>query len=1273
MAKVNWTKAQRSAIETTGGTLLVSAAAGSGKTAVLVERVIETVIAPGSKVNVDDYLLVTFTNAAAAQMRARISQAVADKLEQDPDNAHLAAQLVRMNKAKICTLHAFCLDIVRANFSLLGIPADFRIADPTEISLFAQGVLDEVLDAFYEQSAENGFDRVVDVFSSARDDRRLVEVLLQLHGYIQSHAAPLAWLRDKVVLYRDIAADAFAASRWGEALFAYLDDALRYIKKNTATALAALVGDEAMSKAYGDAFADDAHTAERLAELAAARDYDGIRDFLAAYKPVSLKALNHYPQQQKKEFVTALRQTTKDMLQKELPKLFFTSLEAAIGDVHELYPVLNTLYEVLSRFEAEYTRQKLERGILEFNDLEHYALRLLIEGYDEKKGRYQTTALARRLSERFHEIMVDEYQDINEVQDLILRAVSREESNLFMVGDVKQSIYAFRRAMPAIFTAKKDTYAPLAAGAFPAKIILGQNFRSDARILSLVNDVFAALMSRKFGELDYNEEERLYPGLPVLAPDIERERGNAGDTCAGERAADRPAGERADTGREDGPKQDDAWPDMPDAASLSEEAAVSFYLLDTKAENAPETEHAGIPAGEVGGVDLEELGREEREAHFIACKIRRLIDEKTLIGSGDQVRELRYRDIVVLLRSTVGRLPVYERAFAAYRVPNFADATSGYLAATEVTAMIAVLKTIDNPRQDIPLVAAMYSPIFSFSADELAYIRAGCQDGPFIEAVRAAAQGGDDKCRDFLNKLDAYKRASLVLSAHELVWHILSESGYLYMVGAMPDGARRKANLKMLFTYARAFEATSYKGLFSFVNYLDKIMEKGDDLAPAKITAAGGDVVQVMSIHKSKGLEFPVVFVAGLGKSINTMDLRAPLLIHSALGLGPKYRDTAKMREFSTLPRECIAAYLKRESYAEEARILYVAMTRAKARLYLTLGGENLPGRIAALSALAMNRDDNGKLDAFALGRTTHVGDWLIAALCDHPDFAPVLARTGMKLAVRAASSRFYAHYYDAVQLAAYLALQPEAEREKQSAAVPLAAYEKEIARRLNYRYPDQMLSKIPAKLSVSELKGRAYLEEDGEKVVAPPRRLARPAFLQAEKLTPAERGTALHKFMQFADVFDIQSAAAVRKQRDLLVSGGFLTVLEGESLDIGKILAFSTGALAARMRASKQVYREYRFNMELDANVYEPDLPADFAEQKILVQGVIDCFFREGAGFVLVDYKSDRMRHTPLETLKKRYRGQLALYRQAIETLTGVPVLACYLYSFDLGEVIEM
>lgn len=1256
-----WTDAQWHAVVAGGQDVLVAAAAGSGKTAVLVERIIRKISA---NTDVDRLLVATFTKAAAAEMKERIRLALERALLEQPQSEHLRRQLAMMNRAAITTLHSFCLDVIRRYYPMIGLDPGFRVANETEAELLRLDVLDALFEERYAAAeTEPGFLRLADDYGGERGDEPLYHLVQELYDFSRSDPWPDHWLERAASAFETPDAAALGESDWVRTIEA--DVRLTLVGARDMLLGALRTASEPGGPAvYAPTLEDDLRSVEELLGRVSAEPWT---DWQAAFAAVSfgkLKALRGDDVDKSlQEQVKTLREQAKKLIGELTGELFGRTPQEFLAELHEAAPQMRALAALVIDFAKRYEQAKRAKGLLDFGDLEHYCLRILRSPASTPE-RSLPSAAALEYRRQFEEILLDEYQDTNRVQEAIVELIAKEApGNRFMVGDVKQSIYRFRLAEPGLFLAKYKAYENGPAGE-GLRIDLARNFRSRAQVVDGVNDVFRLIMRESVAEMDYDAAAELVCG-----------------------ASYPPAGEGG------GPYR------------------IELTVLD-RTEPEREAEPAEDGAEEEGAaVDAADLQTAQLEARYIAAQIRRLRDGapasppfRVYDGKRQTSRPLAWRDIVVLLRATSQWAPILIEELQAQGIPAYAELSTGYFDAIEVEVMLSVLRVIDNPYQDIPLAGALRSPIFGLDAEELAMIRVYGGRGSYYEAVQDGAanlllpEATRDKLSLFLARLELWREDARQGSLAELVWRICRTTGYYDFVGGLSGGVQRQANLRALYDRARQYEQTSFRGLFRFLRFIDRMRERGGDLGTARALGEQEDVVRIMSIHRSKGLEFPVVFTAGLGKLFNMQDLNRPFLMHKELGFGPRHVDSELRVSYPMLPQLAIRRKQRMELLAEEMRILYVALTRPKEKLFLV-------GTLSGAAAQVERRQASGggaTVPDFALAAARRFTDWLLPLTDRLPAEELALAGGGAGWSWSLQPASLYA-----MEAAAAALVDPEEEARRAerlaavTAGIVLADVESDqaadIEARLDWRYPHAAATGLAAKTSVTEMKrlqaeyghaeGAIPLEE--ARHIAPKRggssrrgglppgslRLRRPRFMEERSLTAAERGTVNHLVMQHAP---LTAPLTIDRLEALLADMQDRRLLSPEqaaAVDRETIVGFFTSPLGERLLAADWVRREVPFSRTLPAGrIYrEAELDATTAAEPVLIQGVIDCLFEDESGLVLIDYKTDRIWMSQWEETAERHRFQLELYAEAIGAILDKPVAECHVFFFDGGRSVQL
>lgn len=1230
---VNWTNEQHEAIYTDGSDILVAAAAGSGKTAVLVERIIQKLIRADNPVDIDTLLVVTFTNAAAQEMRNRVGLALENKLAENPSSNHLKKQLSLLQRAQISTLHSFCLDVIREYAYLLDIDPGFRIANDMETDLIQQEVIADLFEEWYGKQGEEQqkFFAVVDRFSSDRNDNDVEDLVLKLYTFSEQNPWPDQWL--------DSLADTYdVPDQWTEQDLPWLS----IIKREINSQFTAIK--EEMERAldltkendgpyhYADAIdADINQLHEALSKFAS---WDQLQAFMQTSTFTKLSGKRVDCNEDKKAKVKALRDSYKKRWNEMKESWFTRNLTGHVADMQELAPVIRQLTELVKQFKQRFTEQKREKAIVDFSDLEHYCLQLLMDDTSDPQH-VVPSSVARQFKTKFTEVLVDEYQDTNLVQETILKLISDQDGsgNMFMVGDVKQSIYRFRHAEPSLFI---DKYKRFAEQKSPAKRIdLASNFRSRKQVLIGANYIFRQILDEDVGEINYDQDAELIYANHMY------------DTL-------------------ELPQAD------PELVIIDREAPEEDQVTEDDEENYQDLEKAQL------------------EARAYAEKIKRWVgqrDEKPLqvVDKRTQTqRDVRYRDIVILLRSMTWA-PTIADELKKQGIPVYAELSTGYFEAIEVKIMISLLKIIDNPRQDIPLASVLRSPIVSLNEEELARIRLADKRHTYYDALRRFTDNETDelaeKLRPFMEQLERFRVAARQGALSELIWQIYRETGYYDFVGGMPGGRQRQANLRALYDRARGYETTSFRGLFRFLRFIERMEERGDDLGAARALSEQEDVVRMMTIHSSKGLEFPIVIVGAMDKSFNLMELNQRYLLHKDLGFASKYIDPVKRITYPTLLFHAFRSEKLREQLAEEMRVLYVALTRAKEKLVMVANVASFEKKQAKWQKMADHEawvlpaqyrlEAKSYLDwvgpalirhqANGLLRTEDVGDAVLDPIKIDPSTWKV----------------FVVHGSDYTNLEKVDEYVDEVLKESVTTWQPLELTDEEqmhmVDERLSFRYPFPQAQTARAKQTVTELKRQREVKDDYSdmRLVQPFHApiVKRPKFMQTEKsISAAERGTAMHTVMQHIPLTRSLNKAEIAEFIEELVGREILTADEAAIIDTEAIEQFFTTDIGTSLVTAPTVYREVPFSLSLPASEVYANWESD-TDERVLVQGVIDCIIHTEDGWVIVDYKTDAIDGEAtqgiIQQLRERYQTQIKLYKQALETVWQQPVKEAYLYFF--------
>lgn len=1152
---------------------------GSGKTAVLVERIINKIT--NENIDIDKLLIVTFTNAAATEMRERILEAIYKKIEEKPENVNLQKQILLLNKANISTIHAFCLDVIKNNFYQTDISPNFRLANPPETELLKMEVIEEIFDELYEEKNKK-FINLVNIYGGYRDDENLKEVILKIYKFIQSTPFPEEWLEEQIEKFNLNKNEDFSKTSWGNLLIGSLKEEIKASINKLKSLSIKLKNIQELEKFYL-CLLDDIAILEEILNL---DTWDEIYEELSVFKfkpwPIDRKVTLELKDEAKDR-----RNEIKKGINKFKEKIFIYNSKQANADIYEMYAILSAIKNVIYKFMDKYQKAKREKNIIDFNDIEHYALNILVK--KDEEGNYIPTEVAKKYQEKFEEIAIDEYQDSNLVQEYILTTVSKG-NNIFMVGDVKQSIYKFRQARPELFLDKYRNYSEVEnKSSIGRKIQLFENFRSRKNILDITNLVFEDIMSKELGDIEYDEKEFLNQGAKYEETD----------------------------------KQ---------IAGKAQLHIINLYQDEEELEDDDE--------------QVEIIDNIEIEAKFVANKIKEILNENYFVWDKKQgYRKATFRDFAILLRSTSASANIYERELVNLGLPVFCDTSSNYFETIEIQTIMSLLKIIENPNNDIALVTVLRSPIVGLTDNQLVEIRVTDKNVSFYEALVKAKDNDNlkDKLNKFFNLLENLQEKQEYLKLDELLWEIYEVTGYYNYVSLMPDGNIKTANLRMLFEKAKDYEEGSFKGLYNFINFIDKISKSGSDMGAPKLIGENENVIRIMSIHKSKGLEFPIVFLSGTGKQFNTQDLKHSILLHQDMGFGPKYVNYERKIEYSTLAKEAIKLKAKTELLSEEMRLLYVALTRAREKLIITGVDKNLQKSLKNKSDLLEGNDDNKKISKFIVEKAKSYLDWLelvtlydsrAKEIIDIFEYKPNDLNTNCE----------------------------ETEENELNIKIDGKVNE-EINKKLNWEYPRKELTKIEGKTSVSKMVKPETVKYEVEEII--------PEFLKETKsLSSAQKGTVMHLILQKLDSKEDYNLEKITKLLEKLVLDKTITETEKEAVDKDKILKFTKSNIFERMKNAKEIYKEKPFFVNIPVSeMYETK-----TEETILVQGIIDLYFiDENDNLVLVDYKTDYVPEKNENYLIEEYKEQLKLYARAIKESLNREVNEIYIYSTNLDKEIKI
>ena len=1191
---VTWTSEQKKVIDLRDRNILVSAAAGSGKTAVLVERIITRLTKDNPPLDVDKLLVVTYTEAAAAEMKERIANAIAAALENAPDDAHLKKQSALIHTAKIMTIHSFCLSVIKEYFHTIDLDPGFRIAEEGELKLLKQDVLAQLLEEMFAE-ARPEFVSFVESFASGRDDSKLEEVVLQLYEFAGSYPSPEGWLDQSAELYEK----GLKEEEFINKVFTYISNCLQDVQQ-TLDRAESICEEPDGPYMYAKTLESDRETIEPFMRC---KNYEELAEQMAKELKWSRLASkkDDSVSPEKKELVKRLRDEIKGVFVDLQKNFFFQSMDEMEKDMKMTEAVVRELVNLVKQFQVEFMNKKRERNIIDFRDMEQLALQILTRIED---GEFVPSEAALAYQNQFEEIMIDEYQDSNLIQETILTSVSgirKGKYNLFMVGDVKQSIYRFRLSRPELFMEKYDTYT--LDDSKKQRVDLYKNFRSREEVLDFTNAIFKQIMTRKMGKIEYDDDAALYVGM-----DYPAQEGNEAE----------------------------------------------IIVVDTAVDEEVFSKE-----------DIKETSR-ELEARVVAERIHELMDtQKVWDAKAGAFRPVRYSDIVILTRSLKGWVDVFAPVLNREGIPTYTESREGYFETLEIGWMMNYLRVLNNYHQDIPLTAALKSPFGGLTNEDLAMIRGAWSEISFHQAVLNAADPNIEnnlcesvktKLYQFFETTEKIREKIPYTSTSELLQIIMEETGYKEYVAAMPAGEQRAANVEMLLVKAKAFEHTSYKGLFHFIRYIDQLKKYEVDFGEAGVHGETLDAVRFMSIHKSKGLEFPVVIVAGMGKKFNTQDIRSKVIIHPELGVGVDAIDVEKRTKIPTLLKKLIQTEIMLENLGEELRVLYVALTRAREKLILV-------GSVAN----ANDKLDKYETDVFSFSKLKGASDyyqWVLpAALRDAGKFRVDIRVIGLEELVGTEVQR---EMDDKIQKDLFL-------KEIEDRNSEFAATDEAFAERMNlqfaFQYPYEMQEQMKMKFSVSELKARdailESIEEKTEEWIYEEEDLVYvPQFVREQEVASgAVRGSAYHQILEMIDFSKDYTMELLENDMAKMEPQMAKTIWRKD------ILRFLCGPLGRRLKAAEQkgkLHKEQPFVMGVDAKELYPGTKI---EEMLMIQGIIDVYFEEEDGIVVLDYKTDRVKTA--DELVEKYHEQLHLYGKALEQLTGKKVKEKLIYSFVLDETI--
>ena len=1261
MSEVKWTKEQRQVIESRNTNLLVSAAAGSGKTAVLIERIIELVLDEKNPIDINKLLVVTFTKLAASEMRERVSKAIEKKLEENPENEHLQKQLLLLSGADITTIDSFCKDVLISYAHLVNLDSNIKVIDPSENEVLAKEVMEELFEELYENNDES-FLRLVDWYAKKNTDEGLLQLLLNVNNFVNSHPFPKIWLNEKAEFFNTSTKDDdFYLENYILDIAKDVDMDLEFFELSIKNNLKKIENYPELEK-YIDIynilldalfvvkeslknFLKDNTKFDELKKLS----YEFLNSNFGSFRISKCdEEVKEIYNKVKKELDSIKLEITESLGALNL------DLENIKKESDLIYPYVRSISDVVIKFKEKFWERKQKFNYVDFADIEHLALEILVD--IDEDGNIIPSKTALEYQEKYTEVFIDEYQDSNLVQEILLSAVAKD-NNRFMVGDVKQSIYRFRQADPSIFMEKYENYYRVEddIDSFNKKIMLYANFRSRKEILEGTNLIFSKIMKKETGELDYTVDERLNPMASFKESDE-----NVG-------------------------------------------GAVEILLVDEKSDDEDEDE---IILTDEYSEDFEEMKSFKLECIKIANTIYNMMNNKenpfkVYDKNLDDYRKVEYKDIVILMRSPSSNTKILEEVFLEYNIPIYAESTGGYFDTFEVDTIINLLKIIDNPMQDIPLISVMYSPIYNFTSKELSEIRLVDRELKFYELLMKILEDEDieirislkEKIAKFISDLKLFIQKKSLVSADELIWFLYKYTGYYNYVGLLDMGEQRKTNLMLLFEKAKNYEKNSYKGLFNFVNYIQKISLKSD-ISEAKLISEDANVVRIMSIHKSKGLEFPIVFLANTNKKFNFRADDSNLVLHQKLGFGAVVYDMDKKTSFNSIMKKKIEKFKKNEQIAEEMRLLYVAMTRAKEKLIITgrvKDYENLKEEISS------GIDERGNISNYKILKINNYLDWILSSIDNLTVYGKSLNCLGreenflgnedlkFQLNVNTKTEEFieYQRIKEEIKTNEIISDEDDIEVKQEMRTV-----KQFLEDRFNKEYVYKNVLNKPSSITVSEIK-KMIQEEDEEKHQKYYKEnfaLKTPSFIhQGEEkvgFNSAEKGTIFHLAMQLLDFskFDTEDVSKIREEVKLQINSfvekNIMSLDEAETIKINWIVKFIQSDIFKEIyiaNKSEKLFKEKAidYNIKLKNLFKDENIEED---EKIMVVGIIDLFFEnENGEIILLDYKTDYVTKENLEEVKARYKVQLDLYKSAIEDISGKKVAKKGLYLFGINEFVEI
>ena len=1173
---IKWTPDQQKAIDGRNGTMLVSAAAGSGKTAVLVERVIQRICDKNNPCSIENLLIVTFTKAAAAQMKEKITEKLEEVVRDNPNDKFIRRQKLMIPYSKICTIDSFCINLVRENFQELEISPDFSILDTGKIKILENTAVNAIIDKYYAENSDT-FKKLTSTVNNEKDDSKLISAILKLYTLSQAYPFPDKWLNgiaDSYGEYKDV-----TATEYGRII---IEDAKSFVINSIEEieyVIDKLDEEPVLKEKYLNTFLSDRQEFLSLYDALSGNNWDEICDKIHSLCFIKLASAPRGYDSPIKDLAKNIRDNNYKKGFSNISKHFAISDADNKKDMGTLLPVIKLMVKMVLDYSSELEKLKKEENGLDFSDTLHYAINLLI---DKETG--ERTALAKELSENYAEILVDEYQDVNLAQDMVFRALSKNDTNRFMVGDVKQSIYRFRQAMPDIFLSLKENFRDYDGINYPAKVNLGMNFRSAKGITETVNFVFRQLMTKEAGKIEYGPDEHLVAGASY-------------------------------------PEKD--------------EPETEILLIEAKSETYP-----------------------ENQAIIIGNKINKMIAEKYQVATKVGTRNIEYKDFAILIRSAKDRTKVISDKLMEMGIPSITDTEESFLESPEISFIISLLKIIDNPTDDIAMATVLLSPVFGFSPDDLAKMRIDKKDGSIYACLVKSSLNGNKKAEDFLSKLKLYRELSVTLPSGEFIANIVNETGYRALCSAMKNPETRITNINLFIEEANKYDKSGIPGISGFIRFITKLINSGGTLSTKSNKTDAANTVTITTVHKSKGLEYPVCFLACCDKGNNNRSQYDDMLITDECGIGLKLIENRA--KFQTLPLIGSQIAIRNAEHSEELRVLYVAMTRPKEKLFIVAENENWENKLKKISA---NVRPGKKFSPYTILTLNGFGDYLLSALMKHPDAHTLREAAGLPASLRLeCETRLKAEIIKDVHIESY-----DEDKSDEISETDDDLYS-EIKNNLEYVYPYEAINGVSAWRAASDMDSSGFNENYFAS--------SKPSFLCKGKLSPAERGIATHKFMQH---YDIEKAKGAKDKNEFidnelerLEKSGILSSLEKDNVDRKVVYSFFTSSLSNRMLKSDKILREYSFTASLHVKEIYLEIPDEIAQGEIVViNGITDCAFIENGKLVIIDYKTDRV-HSENE-LKSRYSSQLDIYRKCLSMALGLEVAETYIYSFSLGKVILM